>query len=79
MRNSEPPFGSERLLSLLRHPNGCVRFTTGVWWVVTLTGVLIGWNTLHILIAGGFAIRTIKVARQADAHRALQEKAEGSR
>ena len=32
-----------------------------------------------IVIAGGFALRTIKVARQADAHRALQEKVEGSR
>jgi hypothetical protein len=66
-------------VSLLRHPNDCVNFTTRVWWVVALTGVFVaGWDTLHILIAGGFALRTIKVARQADARRALQEKAEGS-
>jgi hypothetical protein len=35
---------------------------------------VVGWNTLHILIAGGFALRMIKIAQQADADVALQEK-----
>ena len=62
------------------HPNACVKFTTRVWWVVALTGVfVVGWNALHILIAGGFALRTIRVARQADAARALQEKVKEGR
>ena len=62
-------------MSLLRHRNGCVVFATGVWWVVGLAGIFVaGWDTLHTLIAGGFALRMIKVAQQADASHALQEK-----
>ena len=64
-----------RAASLLRHRNGCVVFAIGVWWIVGLTGIyVVGWHNLHTLIAGGFALRMIKVAHGADASRAFQEK-----
>ena len=60
---------------LLRQPDACVVFATGVWWVLALVGIfVVGWGALHTLIAGFFALRMIKIAQQADADRALQEK-----